>query len=253
MKIAKTARILPPLESWQQLPYGMDLLAQTQERIRQYLPRAFGYHLLKIGHLSSAIDTSESTILHQINCAPSGNKIGLFADFKDLPLKKSSIDLCILAHELDFSNDPHQLLREIQRVLTLDGILIISGYNPISYFGLRSLFRSKKQQTARLFSPNRVIDWLHLLGFEIQQKQHFGFLSGYNPSKNKGYISACIEKFGLRYCPVFCSVYFLVAKKQSVPMRPIITPFTFTKKTIIGGQAAATRNSASKSSHTIPL
>ncbi len=246
MKIAKTSRILSSLENWQQLPYGADLLAQTQSRISHYLPRTFGYHLLKLGNLSSAIDTSESTILHQINCAPSGDKIGLFADFKNLPLQKSTIDLCILAHELDFSNDPHQLLREIDRVLTADGILMISGYNPISYFGFRSLFKPKNDQTARLFFPSRVIDWLHLLGFEIQQRQHFGFLSSYQPNKKRNFIYTWIEKFWLRYCPIFYGVYFIVAKKQTIPMKPIISPFKFAKKTIIGGQAAATRNSALK-------
>jgi len=247
MKIAKTSRILSSLENWQQLPYGSNLLAQTQSRISHYLPRTFGYHLLKLGNLSSAIDTSESTILHQINCAPSGDKIGLFADLKDLPLQKSTIDLCILAHELDFSNDPHQLLREIERVLTVDGILIISGYNPISYLGFRSLFKPKNDQTARLFFPSRVIDWLHVLGFEIQQRQHFCFLSCSSPPKKRNFWNTYIEKFGLRYCPIFCSVYFIVAKKQSIPMMPIRSPFKFSKKTVIGGQAAATRNSAFKS------
>ena len=237
MKIAKTSRILTPIESWSQLPHGQCLLNQTQRRIDQVIGNSFGYHLLKLGQLSSQLSTAKSPIIHQINCAPSGEDIGLFADLHLLPVQDSSIDLCILAHELDFSSDPHQLLREIDRVLTLDGTLIISGYNPISLFGLRSLLSPKRPHTARLFIPNRVLDWLHLLGFEVQQKQHFDFLSC--ELKNK--FSGCIESIGERFFPYFCSTYFIVAKKQSIPMTPIKSPFKFSQP-IIRRQPIATRH-----------
>lgn len=236
MKIAKTTRIFTPAENWQQLANGDMLLKQTQQRVNDYLPHCFGYHLLKLGRLSCLLNTSSSPISHQINCAASGKDIGLLADLQQLPLQDSSIDLCILAHELDFSSDPHQLLREIDRILTFDGTLIISAYNPISLFGLRSLFKPKHPQTARLFLPSRVLDWLHLLGFEVQQKKHFDFLGG----AIKGAVSSTIENIGQCYLPCFCSVYFIVAKKRSLPMTPIKAPFIF-KKTRITGQAVATR------------
>jgi len=237
MKIAKTSRILTPIESWSQLPHGQCLLKQTQHRVDQIITGCFGYHLLKLGQLSSQLSSAKSPITHQINCAPSGEDIGLFADLHSLPVQDSSIDLCILAHELDFSSDPHQLLREIDRVLTLDGTLIISGYNPISLFGIRSLFTPKRPHSARLFLPNRVIDWLHLLGFEIQQKQHFDFLSCELSNK----FSNCVESIGERFLPYFCSTYFIVAKKQSHPMTPIKAPFKFSTP-IVSRQPIATRH-----------
>jgi SAM-dependent methyltransferase len=237
MKTAKTSRILTPVDQWQQLPNGDVLLFQTQQRINYYLPRCFGYHLLKLGQLSCQLSTSESTITHQISCANSGDNLGIEADIHQLPFQESTIDLCILAHELDFSSDPHQLLREIDRVLTLDGTLIISGYNPISWFGLKSFLQPKHPQTARLFLPSRVIDWLHLLGFEIQQKQHFDFIS----HKATNSVSFCIESIGQRYLPYFCSVYFIIAKKKTTPMTKVKSAFKF-KTQIRPGQTAATRN-----------
>ncbi len=237
MKIAKTSRILMPVESWSQLPHGQSLLKQTQQRIDHTITRCFGYHLLKLGQLSSQLNSVKSPITHQISCAVSGKDIGLFADLHQLPLQDSSIDLCILAHELDFSSDPHQLLREIDRVLTLDGTLIISGYNPLSLFGFRSLLTPKTPQSARLFLPNRVLDWLHLLGFEVQQKQHFDLLSYQFNNK----FANCIESIGQRYLPSFCSTYFIVAKKQSTPMTPIKSPFRFSNP-IAHTQPIATRN-----------
>jgi SAM-dependent methyltransferase len=237
MKIAKTSRILTPIELWSQLPHGECLLKQTQQNIDHAITRCFGYHLLKLGQLSSQLNTSKSPINHQINCAPSGKDIGLFADLHLLPIQDSSVDLCILAHELDFSSDPHQLLRELDRVLTLDGTIIISGYNPVSLFGLRSLLKPKDPHTARLFFPNRVIDWLHLLGFEVQQKQHFDFLSCHlgNTFLN------VVESIGQRFFPYFCSTYFIVAKKQSTPMTPIKSPFKFSKP-LINRQPMTTRH-----------
>ena len=237
MNIAKTTRVFTPLENWQQLPNGEMLLKQTQQRLDKYLPRCFGYHLLKLGQLSCLLDTAHSPIRHQISCAASGENIGLLADLHHLPLQDSSVDLCILAHELDFSSDPHQLLREIDRVLTLDGTLILSGYNPISLFGLRSILKPKHSQWARLFLPNRVLDWLSLLGFEVKQKQHFDFLSG----ELHSFFPLYIESLGQRYAPYFCSVYFIVAKKQCTPMTPIKSPFKF-KKPIINRQPLVTRN-----------
>jgi SAM-dependent methyltransferase len=237
MKIAKTSRILTPIESWSQLPHGQCLLKQTQMRLDHTITRCFGYHLLKLGHLSSQLNTAKCPIIHQISCAPDGDDIGLFADLHSLPIQDSSIDLCILTHELDFSSDPHQLLREIDRVLTLDGMLIISGYNPISLFGLRSLLTPKNPYTARLFSPNRILDWLHLLGFDIQQKQRFDFLSCNFDST----IASCIESIGERFMPYFCSTYFIVAKKSSIPMTPIKSPFKF-RNPIRSNQPIATRH-----------
>ncbi|MEH6453102.1 MAG: class I SAM-dependent methyltransferase [Psychromonas sp.] len=237
MKTAKTSRILTPVENWQQLPNGEVLLYQTQERINHYLPRCFGYHLLKLGQLSCQLNTSDSTIAHQMRCANAGENLGIEADIHQLPFQESTIDLCILAHELDFSSDPHQLLREIDRVLTLDGSLIISGYNPISLFGLSSALHPKHPQTARLFLPSRVIDWLHLLGYEIQQKQHFDFISHKASSK----FSFCVESIGQRYFPYFCSVYFIIAKKKTTPMTRVKSSFKF-KTQIRTGQTIATRN-----------
>ncbi|WP_354623865.1 class I SAM-dependent methyltransferase [Psychromonas sp. MME2] len=236
MKRAKTTRILTSIDDWQQLPNGNKLLYQTQLHIDNHLPKCFGSHLLKLGQLSCQLNTSRSPIPHQISCAANGNAVTLIADLHQLPFQDCSIDLCVLAHELDFSSDPHQLLREIDRVLALDGTLIISGYNPISLFGLRTLVTEKKSQRARLFFPNRVIDWLHLLGFEIKQKQHFDFIA----NGEDGQLSAYIEKIGQQFLPYLCSVYFIIAKKQSIPMTPIKSHFEF-KKTIIAEQAAVTR------------
>jgi len=242
MKIAKTSRMLTPITNWLQLSDGEHLKMQTQHLVDSSVSHCFGYHLLKLGQLSAQLKTTTCPIPHQINCAESGNNIGIQADLHHLPFQDSTIDCCILVHELDFSSDPHQLLREIDRVLTLDGTLIISGYNPYSIFGGKSLLKPQNPHTARLFSPNRVVDWLHLLGFEIKQKQHFDYIS----SQPKSSITKLIEGIGQRYLSFFCSVYFIEAKKQCTPMTPIKSSFEF-RRAIINNTPVATKHSHPKS------
>jgi len=244
MKMAKTSRILTPITDWLQLSEGQYLQKKTQHLVNNAIRHCFGYHLLKLGQLSTQLQTNMCPIEHQINCAENGNDIGIRSDLNHLPLQDSTIDVCILVHELDFSSDPHQLLREIDRVLTLDGILIISGYNPYSLFGLKSLLTPKDVNTARLFAPNRVIDWLHLLGFEIKQKQHFDYISPHP----RGRLSNLIESIGQRYLSFFCSVYFIEAKKQCTPMSPIKTSFEFRRR-ITNHQPVTTKQSHGKKLH----
>lgn len=237
MKIAKTARVFISCENWLQLPQGEMLQKQIQFYMEKYLPQCFGYHLLKLGALSCALDTRLSPIKHQVNCAKNGDNIGVLADIHHLPFQDSSVDLCILTHELNFSNDPHQLLREIDRVLTLDGTLIISVYNPFSVFGVRTLLNPKLRKATHLFLPERVIDWLSLLGFDVKKKIGFGLFS----CEEKSLLSPRLEKLAQCYVPSFCSNYLIFAKKTTKYFTPIKSPFVF-KKPIRHRQPIVTRH-----------
>lgn len=89
--------------------------------------------------------------------------MGLLGDPSAIPLLGSSVDACVLAHTLDYTSDPHQVLREVERVLTADGWLILSGFNPHSLVGAGRLFRRLRRHQpwrTRMFAPERVTDWL---------------------------------------------------------------------------------------------
>jgi ubiquinone/menaquinone biosynthesis C-methylase UbiE len=38
-----------------------------------------------------------------------------------------------MPHLLDFTTEPHQVLREVERVLVPEGRLLMTGFNPVSY------------------------------------------------------------------------------------------------------------------------
>jgi SAM-dependent methyltransferase len=71
---------------------------------------------------------------------------------------------------LDFSRAPHELLREVERILVPEGHLLILGFNPWSLWGVWRLARRYRGQppwNGAFVSQRRLGDWLSLLGFDI--------------------------------------------------------------------------------------
>lgn len=207
-------------ESWDDLPMGDWLASQIQARLDEWCPQLFGYHLLKLGALSGELNCFASTIRHQVTATADQGLGGVFTELNHLPFQENCIDACILTQALDFSADPHQVLREIERVLTGDGYLILSGYNPLSLCGavkMLGLKRNVPPWSARMFTPARIKDWLELLGFEIIQDDRFGFTTflGKKP------LTWWSESVGQMHFPSFASVYFIVARKRRTPISPV--------------------------------
>ncbi len=51
----------------------------------------------------------------------------VLADPHWLPFAENSIDLIVLPHVLEFTDEPHQLLREVHRVIRPEGQVMIAG------------------------------------------------------------------------------------------------------------------------------
>jgi SAM-dependent methyltransferase len=209
--------------SWQDLPNGELIVANINQTLAPWWPKFFGYHLLKIGALSGEIDSSQSPIKHQLTLSEQAQKCNLVGDIDDLPLLEHSVDVCVLAHALEFSLDPHHVVREANRVLIPNGYLVITGFNPFSLAGLNQFIpyrRNKTPWNERLFSPMRVKDWLHLMGFEIQLDKRF-LHSTLARQVTQGVISNHWHNIASRYFPSLGSVYVIVAKKRVLPLTPI--------------------------------
>lgn len=235
-------------KSWHELPAGNQILAGIEHELDAWLAKFFGYHFLKIGALSSQINTDKSPIKHQVNIAVDPYPKGVVADIDDLPFLEHSVDVCLLCHALEFSLDPHHVIRETNRVLIPNGYMVISGYNPFSMAGLNKLLPYRRQRfpwNERFFSPNRVKDWLHLMGYEILTDQRFFIdhiqlemqvnnnVENHNieesESKNTKRAEADSpnvlvrywQKLMNRYFTCFGSAYVIVAKKRRHPLTPI--------------------------------
>ncbi len=171
--------ILTELESWYARDKGQYLLAGTRKAVDGILDTAFGYHLLQTGCTRGHALFAASPINHRIYAAQRpGEQVGLLALADELPLESDSIDTLIAHHTLDFAENPHQVLREMQRVLTPQGQMIIVGFNPHSLLGfaarLRGISRRSLWHGHKGVSESRLTDWLHLLGCEVQEATRLG-------------------------------------------------------------------------------
>ena len=110
-----------------------------ERQLQPWWPKLFGFHLLKMGMLSAELATDKCAISHQVNVGLEGEGLQVIADAYQLPFAAKSVDACLLAHTLSYADDPHRMLREVDRVLIDDGWLVISSFNPFSLLGLGKL------------------------------------------------------------------------------------------------------------------
>jgi len=164
--------ILAELESWYAAGYGPYLLQATHAAVKDTLDTTFGYHLLQLGLGGPGALCLGSPINHRIVCAERpGGDVDLVAHADELPLESDSIDAVVAHHCIEFTQHPHQVLREVHRVLRPQGQLLLVGFNPYSLLGLvarvRGLARDTLWHQHRPVSEQRLSDWLHVLGCEV--------------------------------------------------------------------------------------
>ena len=174
-----TEQLLPMLEQWFNSERGARLLNSQKGLLDTALSRCFGYHLLQLSVDSRVTLFDECRVQSKYRCHPFAAGVNVSCDFEQLPFASESLDVVILHHIQEFVHDPHQMLREIQRVIVPNGHLIVFGFNPWSTVGAYS-------QLARLLpdsmwhnhqiSCRRMKDWLKLLGFKTEHVQ-YGFHS----------------------------------------------------------------------------
>ncbi len=192
------------------------------------LPRLYNPVCVQIGSLGGRdlMGSTEAALKVVIaNAQPanadSDDVVQVKADPTALPFGERSVDLALLVHALDFSSEPHQVLREIDQTLAPDGHVVILGFNPLSLFGLRRLvsrlFRRGRNTpwSGSWLRLSRVQDWLTLLGYESTA----GVRSVYVPPFQSQRIVdrfEFMEKAGNRWWPRFGAVYVIVARKREI-------------------------------------
>jgi hypothetical protein len=157
-------------------------------------------------------------------------------------VSENSVDAFLLAHELDFARDPHQILREVDRTIMPNGYLVITGFNPLSLCGLFKYLPINKGNIlhdARFFSSAWVKDWLQLLGFEIVDVKHLLFNELFLQRKLR--TSSKWNQWCHQYLSLLTTMYVIVARKREIPLSMIKPQWKAkTKFTTVG---ASVRNS----------
>lgn len=218
MKPAHTPQTVISPADWQAIPWGENYQQALEQALMPWWSRVFGFHLLKVGALSSRIASHECTISHQVNVSPvPGEGIHVLADAYQLPFAEKSVDACLLAHTLSYSSDPHRILREVDRVLINDGWLLLSGFNPVSLLGMGKLMpgiRQHQPYCARMFTQMRILDWLSLLNYEVMYHSTFQAVPWREPKRTSDDTAVSTSPFGC--------LTVIVARKRTIPLT--ITP-----------------------------
>jgi len=238
------------LAQWLQSPPGRYLLGWEQAQLDRTVADLFGFHALQLGlpdlaglranrmpHrwvASDSLRVPEALPLPVVDDAlatlmPMDAGCALHCDFDALPFPNQSLDLVLLPHTLELARDPHDTLREVERVLVPEGRVVIVGFNPASLWGLRQQaghWRQRFGGQRPLYLPSsgefigyrRARDWLRLLGFEVE-RGHFGCWRPPFGSDAGLARFGWIEAAGARGWPVLGAVFMVEAVKRVRGMR----------------------------------
>jgi SAM-dependent methyltransferase len=227
-KQSATLSVLERLNLWFSEPLGQHLLESEQLLLEKILPDLFGYHLVQISQLSGSnlIDStriSHTIIIQREDEGDLYNGTALLANAEFLPIATESIDVVVLPHVLEYSANPHKILREIERILIGDGHLIILGFNPWSFFGIWRIllaWRDEPPWCGHFFSFHRIRDWFTLLDFELVRLDRVVYRP---PIKNIKVMRKLefLEKLGKFCWSIFGGIYIVVVRKRVVSLTPV--------------------------------
>jgi SAM-dependent methyltransferase len=245
------------LAAWLDTPPGRYLLDWEQQQLDDGVADLFGFHALQLGlptldalrtnrmpyrwHAGDGGALDDVDAASVASPAPDSSDdatapgprtpraVALHCDFEALPFPSQSLDLVVLPHALELASDPHQTLREVERVLVPEGRVVILGFNPVSLWGLKQRAGRMRQGLGgkgALYLPPageflgywRLRDWLRLLSFEVER----GRFGCYRPGvRSQRWLDrfGWVEPIGERWWPVFGAVYFIVAVKRVRGMR----------------------------------
>jgi len=237
---------LRALRAWCHEPLGRQLAAAEQEVLSEALSNVFGYHLVVLDPSCQPDSLGASRIMHQVvqTCTQDGleHPPRLLGNPESLPLQSDSIDAFLLPHVLELANNPHQSLREIDRCLVPEGHLVVLGFNPYGWWGLRRLlfgWRSRAPWSLRFISLPRLKDWLSLLGFDTIQSRYLFPRPPwhYGAASSRGKI---LDRLHRDEWPLLAASYLLVARKRVATLTPV-KPRWRPRRSVLAGGVAETR------------
>lgn len=209
---------------WLETEQGQYVRRWVEQRHEQLVADIFGFNAVQIG-LPQLDLLAANRMPFRFHVAERVEARACMAiELDDLPFANASLDLVVLPHVLEFAAHPHQVLREVERVLVPEGSVLVTGFNPFSLWGMRRRLGNQQMPPwrGRYLSVPRLKDWFSLLGFET----HSGCFGCYAPPWEQ---DKWLQRFhfmedaGDRWWPFAGGVYMLQGIKRVQGMR-LITP-----------------------------
>jgi SAM-dependent methyltransferase len=227
---SETAAVAEQLALWFRSPPGAELLRMEQAVLDRMLPDLFGYHIVQVGCSARALSLDASRIAHKVMAetelgaaaaAPGAPAVVCSSDA--LPLAADSVDVVVLMHVLEYSANPHKVLREVARALIGEGHLVLACFNPWSLYGLSRLalaWRDTPPWCGHFYGLTRIRDWLALLDLEVLRVERLFFRPPFSGERVLRRLS-WMENLGRHVWPVFGGAYVVLARKRVAPLTPV--------------------------------
>src|SRR5688572_19085851 len=211
------------LSGWLGTPQGAYVLDWELAQFDSAVDDVFGFRAVQVG-LPEVDFLRQNRISHRFTLALEPGA-ALAADPLQMPLASQSVDLVVLPHVLESHANPHDVLREVERVLMPEGQAVISGFNTASLWRVRQAFtrhRNGAPWDAKFIGLLRLREWLRVLGFELNGGK-FGCCAP--PFRDQRWLDRLtfMEKAGARWWPVTGGLSVVRAVKPLPGMR-IVTP-----------------------------
>jgi hypothetical protein len=241
------------VHDWLDTPLGAALLAQESRIVEEAFDGIFGEQCLQLGlwgdrqtflkHSRTQrkwlIEQGPAGAANPVGAASAATRPDAVGQFHRLPVQNDSVDCVLLPHVLDYSDRPHAILREVDRVMTAHGNLAILGFKPGGLWGIRRLVRGAELPPGahNLVAERRLRDWLQLLDMRIVGIQPY-FFRWPIPGR-RGATAERWERRGRNWWPAFAACYMLTAQKRVSTLTPV-RPFWRAKPKPVAGLAGTT-------------
>ena len=230
-------------QEWLQSPLGAALLQQEARVVEEALDGIFGEQCLQLGlwgenRTFMRFTRTQRCALIAETAAGEPSAVG---EFHRLPIDSDSIDAVLLPHTLDFNDRPHEVLREVDRVLRADGHLVILGFKPGGLWGLRRLIPGAGMPPGADYpiSDRRLKDWLMLLDMRIRGASRYFFRWPLPQKSISG--SQKWERRGQALWPELAACYMLTAQKRVSTLTPVRPLWRVQPKVVTGLAEPSTR------------
>ncbi|RUO78895.1 SAM-dependent methyltransferase [Idiomarina tyrosinivorans] len=203
--------------TWQDMPHGEYLRQQLSQLLATWQHRVYGQNLAQVGELSCELNNAWPAIQRQLRVAEQAPGQVRARDTA-WPFALESLDAAILAHTLNFSADPYQVLREATQLLRADGYLFIAGFNPFAlsmFSGIRIAQQPPHPWRGQFYRKQRVLDWLRVLNYEILDCQYYGCSLMVRDWRAESLVFQRASK----HLPWLRCCYFIAARKRTVPLQ----------------------------------
>lgn len=212
-----------PLMGWFGSPLGQAVLEAEQGLLGPALEDVFGQHLLQLGYwgpVDSFLPLSRQRARSLI--VPPGYPGHCVSHSAELAILSRSVEAVLLPHTLEFEPEPHAVLREVERVLTAEGHVLLLGFDPLGPWGLRHRLarRGFPPGLQQVFGCRRMRDWLRLLGFDIITTRRSLWSLPFE-GLQRGLVATGLERTGRAFHGRVGSVYLIKARKRVWTLTPV--------------------------------